>query len=216
MTRRVIDLSRDPRRTHLEYFNSMPNPYVGVTVNVDVTALYELSRRKGCSFFLTCLYAAVNAANRVPELRRRIVDGQVVEYDVCPSSHTVSLPDGTYTYCTVDCSGPFDDFLPRAEAAVRAAEQHSGIDTDADEAELYFVSCLPWLRFTSLVQPTPTPADSNPRLTFGQMYEENGRRWMPLAVLVNHALMDGRHIGRYYENFARVCAELAGKTQAPA
>ena len=208
MSCREIDMTRDPRRTHFAYFSAMPNPYVGVTVEVDVTACWALSRRRGCSFFLCCLYAAVQAANRVPQLRQRIVDGRVVEFDACRSSHTVSLPDGTYTYCTVDCGGPFDAFLPRAQAAVAAAQQCSGIDTGADETELYFVSCLPWLRFTSLVQPTPTPADSNPRLTFGQMFQRDGRRYMPLAVLVNHALADGAHIAQFYDAFAAVCREL--------
>ena len=46
--------------------------------------------------------AAVRAANGVPELRRRIRGDQVVEYDRCPSSHTVALPDGTYCYCRLE------------------------------------------------------------------------------------------------------------------
>lgn len=204
MSHRVIDLSCDPRRTHFEYFSAMSNPYVGGTVEVDVTDLYRLAKQRGCSFFLCCLYVAVNAANSVPQMRRRIVDGQVWEFDNCPSSHTVDLPDGTYTYCPIDCSGSFDAFLSRAEAAVATAKQAKGIDTGVDETAMYFISCVPWMHFTALVQPTPTPADSNPRITFGRMVEQNGRRVMPMAVLVNHALLDGRHVGQFYAAFDRV------------
>ena len=84
-----VDMSRDPRRDQFAYFQTLANPYVGVTVQVDVTDLSERCRETGASFFLAVLYAAVRAANGVPELRRRIRGDRVAEYDRCPSSHTV-------------------------------------------------------------------------------------------------------------------------------
>ena len=35
---RVIDMEQEPRREQYAYFRSLANPYVGVTVNLDVTA----------------------------------------------------------------------------------------------------------------------------------------------------------------------------------
>ena len=52
---------------------------------------------------------------------------------------------------------------------------------DGDAADsLLFVSSLPWLRYSSLIQPTPEPADSNPRITFGRYGEQEGRTLMPV------------------------------------
>ena len=92
MNWRTVDMSRESRRDQFAYFQTLSNPYVGVTVQVDVTELAVWCRESGTSFFLAVLYAAVRAANGVPELRRRIRGDQVVEYDRCPSSHTVALP----------------------------------------------------------------------------------------------------------------------------
>jgi chloramphenicol O-acetyltransferase len=39
-----------------------------------------------------------NAANKVPELRRRIAGDGIIEYSYCNTSHTVALEDGTYCY----------------------------------------------------------------------------------------------------------------------
>ena len=111
-----VDMSRDPRRDQFAYFQTLANPYVGVTVQVDVTDLSERCRETGASFFLAVLYAAVRAANGVPELRRRIRGDRVAEYDRCPSSHTVALPDGTYCYCRLEADRPFGEFLPYAAA----------------------------------------------------------------------------------------------------
>ncbi len=106
MSFHVVDLSRDPRRAQFDYFRSLANPYVGVTVAVDVTQVLAWTKRTDSSFFLTVLYAAARAANAVPELRRRVRGEAVVEYDRCPTSHTVALPDGSYCYCRLDAVLP--------------------------------------------------------------------------------------------------------------
>ena len=185
MNWRTVDMSRESRRDQFAYFQTLSNPYVGVTVQVDVTELAVWCRERGTSFFLAVLYAAVRAANGVPELRRRIRGDQVVEYDRCPSSHTVALPDGTYCYCSLEVDRPFREFLP-------------------------FVSCVPWLSYTALTQPTPTPADSNPRITWGRWHRQEGRTLLPMTLLANHALVDGIHIARFYENLDRELAALCG------
>lgn len=55
MSFHVVDLSRDPRRAQFDYFRSLANPYVGVTVPVDVTQVLAWTKRTGSSFFLTVL-----------------------------------------------------------------------------------------------------------------------------------------------------------------
>ena len=65
---RIVEMSQDPRKEQFAYFRSLANPYVGVTVELDVTELAAWSGQTGTSFFLAVLYAAVRAANSVPEL----------------------------------------------------------------------------------------------------------------------------------------------------
>lgn len=73
---------------------------------LDVTQVLAWTKRTGSSFFLTVLYAAARAASAVPELRRRVRGEAVVEYDRCPTSHTVALPDGSDCYCRLDAVLP--------------------------------------------------------------------------------------------------------------
>ena len=184
---------------------------MGVTVQVDVTEPADWCRETGTSFFLAVLYAAVRAANGVPELRRRIRGDQVVEYDRCPSSHTVALPDGTYCYCQLDTDRPFADFLPYAAAEQARVKEAPSLEDGEDGESLFFVSCVPWLSYTALTQPTPTPADSNPRITWGRWHRQEGRILLPMTLLANHALVDGIHIARFYENLDRELAALCGR-----
>lgn len=195
-----LDMGAYNRRSHFEYFNRLAYPYVGITVNVNITALAGMVKDKKLPFFLTFCYCVSQAANQVPEFRQRIMDGGIVEYDFCKTSHTVALEDGTYCYCTLDASRPFGEYLPYAVQAQEEAKALKRVDDDAGEVEgMIFISTLPWLSYVSFIQPTPVPADSNPRITWGKYFTQGEELLMPVSVLCHHALVDGLHISRFYE-----------------
>lgn len=201
MSCRRIDVSKDPRRAHFDYFRSLQNPMAGVTANVDVTELVKRCKARGVSFYLAFMHAAALAANGVPELRRRIRDGGVVEYDACGTSHVEPMADGTYGYCTLWHDRDWEDFFPYAEAERKRCRENPSIEEDQDVDALYFVTCLPWLHYTQLIQPTAGGDESNPRISWGR-YEADwrGRLMMPVTLMAHHALVDGVHIARFYQN----------------
>lgn len=202
---RYIDLERYPRRSHYEFFRSYAYPYLGITANVDVTNLLNQAKARGGSSFLACLYAAATAVNAVPEFRQRIVGEQIVEYDHCDTAHTVALEDHTFTNCRTDCRRSFEEFLGYGRKCQEEAKrQHGFVSTSDDETALIFVSCTPWVSFTQVIQPTPIPADSNPRIVFGKFIREGDRTLMPLSIQANHALVDGYHVGMFFQSFQQI------------
>ena len=68
---------------------------------------YTLSGKYGMLIENCFVYCVGRAANAVPEIRQRIVDGTPVEYDRCDTSHTVLLENGTYVYCRLNCMQEF-------------------------------------------------------------------------------------------------------------
>lgn len=86
MAYRFVDMASDPRSGQFAYFRSMADPWAGITVQVDITEFH--AALDGRPFFLSFLYALTRAANAVPEFRRRLLNGQVVEFDrCCPLLH---------------------------------------------------------------------------------------------------------------------------------
>lgn len=53
MTRKIIDMTKDPRGGQFEYFRTMTDPWAGITVPVDITDL--LASLNGRPFFLSYL-----------------------------------------------------------------------------------------------------------------------------------------------------------------
>lgn len=198
MQYRVLNLEHFPRKEHFAYFQTFANPYVGITVDVDITRFLAAVKRAELPFSLSLIYCLGRAANRVPQLRQRILDGVPVEFDRCDTSHIVLHADESYGYCRLNCMQSLDEFLPEASALHKRAGVDSDIDDGDDALSLLFVSCLPWLRFRDLTLPTPVPADSNPRITCGKYETQNGRTVLPVNLLANHALVDGLHIHRFF------------------
>ena len=58
MGHRIIPWEEYPRRKHFEYFSAMADPYVGATVETDVTDFLAACRSTGGPFFLSFLYCA--------------------------------------------------------------------------------------------------------------------------------------------------------------
>ncbi len=43
------------------------------------------------------------------------------------------------------------------------------------------------------------PVDSVPRIAWGKYFKDQDKVMLPLSIQAHHALMDGVHAGRYYE-----------------
>ena len=209
MNSKTIDMNTYPRRAHFDYFRSLQNPMLGVTVDVDVTALQAFCKAEGCSFYLAFMRCAAQAANGVPQLRQRIRDGDIVEYDVCGTSHVELRADGTYGYCTLHHDRPFREYLEYAEAERLRCREAASIEEDDDVEGLYFITSLPWLRYTQLIQPTAGGDESNPRISWGKYAEDcRGRLMMPVTLLANHALVDGLQVAQFYRNLDGEIADI--------
>ena len=63
-------------------------------------------------------------------------------------------------------------------------------------------SAIPWVSFTGHKEPFSGNKDTSvPQLAFGKLKEENGKMLLPVAINVNHALVDGYHVGQFFEKF---------------
>ena len=78
---------------------------------------------------------------------------------------------------------------------------------EADEHTFIHFTTLPWLHFTSFTHAREQAHADIPKLAFGRVLEEAGRQWMPLALEVHHALMDGADVGDFVNGFEALMSE---------
>jgi chloramphenicol O-acetyltransferase type A len=207
-----LDLAAWPRRAAFEHFSRLAHPYFSLCVPVDVTALAgQLTRHPGATLFLAYHHAALRAANAVEAFRLRLEQGQVLLHERVDASTTVLRADESIAFVTLRFEPDFGRFVERALPALDAAKRSStGLGELSDEPTLLHMTTIPWLAFSSFSHARSAGGtDSVPKLAFGKITQAaDGRRWMPVAVDVHHALMDGLHVGRFYAELEAALQEL--------
>ncbi len=193
-----IDLTRYSRRGLFEAFRDRDMPCFSLTCNLDIAPLLARLRVSGHRFFITMSYILSVAVNQVPELRHRLIDGDLYELERVDPGFTVLLADKTFSFCDAVFHRDFATFCADAErriAAARARPDHA----TGDKHHMFFITSLPWLSFTALTHPYDAAYASIPVLTLGKYFQQGGQVLLPLAVQVHHALVDGWHVARFYE-----------------
>lgn len=112
----------------------------------------------------------------------------------------MALGDGTYCYCDLTSSCSFEEYIRYARQEQENAKKKHSIGEEEEEAlDKIFISTLPWLSYTAMINPVPIPADSNPRITWGKYFTQENRVLLPVSVLCHHGLVDGLHISQFYD-----------------
>ncbi|WP_078147840.1 MULTISPECIES: tetratricopeptide repeat protein [Exiguobacterium] len=194
-----IEIETWARRKHFEFFKAFDAPHFNVTANVDVTNLYTYAKESNQSFFKLFLYGAVRAANAIPELRYRIRGEEVVEHEVVHPSFTVMLDEDVFNFCAATFYEDLPTFLQEVTTRMEQAGDEVVVG-DEEPDDLLYITSVPWVTFTSIMHPTHQQQhDSVPRIAWGKFERQGERLVMPLSVQAHHALVDGVHIGKYYE-----------------
>lgn len=195
-----VHLQSWARRGHYELYRQFDQPHFNICATVDVSAFYPALKNLGTAFTVGVLYVLARAANDLPTFRLRMRDGEVVEHDTVHPATTVLGDDGIFGFCTMDFHPHFGSFAIGAAEAMAAAKRQPTLRVETQRDDLLFTTSIPWISFTSFAHPTHLhPADSIPRIAWGKRFAEGDRLKMPLSVQGHHAMMDGAHMGQYYE-----------------
>ncbi len=207
---KVIDLDSWPRRSQFDFFRGVAKPHFSLTASVDATRLVEDLKPKGVSLFNAALFAIMAAANGIPELRTRFRGGQVIEHELVHASVTVPIEDDRFAFCEIEFSPRWPDFDARCRQAVADAKHQTILeDKVAQRDDWIYLSCLPWIAFTAMANPTNGSDDCTPRICWGKFDRQDGAWRMPVSVEAHHALVDGRHIGKFYQELEqRITADF--------
>ena len=197
---REIDLETWPRREHFKVFSGLDYPHFGLCANVDITTLRPFVKQHGMSFTVAVVYLIARAANSVPAFRQRIRSGRVVEHDICHPSTTILTEEDLFSFCLFRYREDFSSFAAEAVQRIAYVKEHLDLDDHVARDELLLMTAIPWVSFTSFLHPINlNPADSIPRFAWGRFFAEGDAVKMPLAVQVHHGVVDGLHVGRFYE-----------------
>ena len=176
-----------------------------MSARINVEKLWNYTHENDKSFFIMSLGCLMNAVNKVPELKRRIIDEKVVEFDylegTCP---IMDEKNKVYKEMRVETPQNFDDILSWHDYVKNLSQdilsgKIEGFSIDMlkrDTENIANFSCIPWVDFDSITNCVVNSNQIQPLITWGRV---NKNYEMSVSITVSHIFVNGRELANFYE-----------------
>lgn len=194
-----FDLENNP------FINFLSSRY-SMSARIDVENLWIKSKEQDLSFFVMSLGALMNALNDIPQMRRRIIDGKVIEFEsldaVCP---IMDKEETVFKEIRIECPQRFYNILKWHDYVVdyqlnvlEGVDKAFDVDTrERDKINIANFSCIPWVDFDSITNATAEGNAIQPLITWGKVNENYE---MTVSITVSHIFVNGLELAKFYKN----------------
>ena len=184
------------RQAQLDLFSGYDSPTVNITAACECRDFVGPAKANGIPPFALLLHGIARASLLVEAFRYRLLDGKPRTVDRLTVSYTVVGADGNLNFSTFPFDPDRDEFVRRYLIDRDEARTAGHLRLAPLEDRNYlFVTCLPWMRFTSIQHPVARFADcSIPNIAVGRFDHRADRVAFPIAVQAHHGLVDGLHV----------------------
>lgn len=206
----VIQLEEWDRAHTFKFYQDFQNPFYNLIADVDITDAIHYARRNQIPVFLAYYHAAITAVNDIPQLKVRMVNGELRKYEEIHMGSTFLNKDESFSFCAYAFHREIDVFVHEALKVIDMM-RNSKVPIEHDPRQnLVYSTTVPWVRFTSLQHPYKhNPEDLIPRLSFGKFYQDGDRIKIPFSAHIHHGIADGIHVGRLFEKFEKNCLKYS-------
>jgi chloramphenicol O-acetyltransferase type A len=208
------------RRDRFDLFDRMDSPAVNLCFTLDLPDFRPWCKEQGLAPFHVLLCAVLRSILKIENFRYRVFEGEVIEIDRLMPSFTVVNQHNDLNFALFDWSDDLREFVARgikareeASAMTALNNSYAGLSPRQVKDQV-FITCIPWLDFTSIQHPTATLGSPDiPSLAWGKFRDgPNGRLLLPFSVQAHHGFVDGFHIHQLAQQIA---AELEGFIAQP-
>ena len=194
-------------------FNLDENPFkdflssrYSMSARVNVEGLWKYCHENEKSFFVMSLGCLMNGLNKVPQLKRRLIDGKAYEFDYLEAT-TPIMDEDNEVYMEMRVRTPqcfesvsnWHDYVRNLSSDILSGKKE-GFDLDMhlrDYENIANFSCIPWVDFDTLTTCIVESNQIQPLVSWGKVSKDYE---MSVAISVNHLFVNGRELGHFYEN----------------
>lgn len=191
-----IDMERWERREFYEHFINEVRCTYSTTVPIDITHL------KKQRLYPAMIWLLTQTVNEMPEFRTALTDRGLGIYDEVHPAYTVfNKNHKNFSGIWTEFSWDYHEFLKSYEADTAmfsSSEQYA--PKPGRPMNTIDISMVPWFTFTAFdINVFDAGKYLLPIFTMGKFYDTEGKRMLPLAIQVHHAVCDGYHVGRFID-----------------
>lgn len=198
------------RRDRFALFDAMDGAAVNICFPLELPDFRPWCKEQGLAPFHVLLCAVLRAVLKVENFRYRLLDGEVFRIERLRPAFTVINQHQDLNFALFDWSDDLREFVARGIAAREQASAMTELNEayrslgPRDAKEQVFITCIPWLAFTSIQHPSASLAHPDiPSLAWGKFRDApGGRLELPFSVQAHHGFVDGFHIHQLAQQIA--------------
>ena len=197
---KYIELENWKRIEHFNFFHRMDYPQYNICANIDVTNFYNFVKMNKIQFYYAMIYASTYIANEIINFRYRIRENGVILHNKLHPSFTYldDNEDDLFKMIVTEIKEDIIEYAKYAYEKSKKQESYFDFNELVGRDDLIYITCIPWISFTHISHTISlNKNDSVPRISWGKYFSEGNKILLPFSVQVNHALVDGVHIGKY-------------------
>lgn len=208
----------EQRRDRFELFDRMESPALNITFTLELPDFRPWCKAQALPLFHVMLRSVLRSVLAIENFRYRIFEGEVICIDRLIPSFTVTNHNQDLNFALFDWADDLREFVARGQAARDEAATMLGMNqkyrqmTPREAKDQVFVTCIPWLDFTSIQHPTASLASPDiPSLAWGRFKDApNGKLQLPFSAQAHHGFVDGYHIHLLGQQIAAELEQVMG------
>lgn len=209
-----INLDTWTRRDLFKHFIQDVRCVISITASVDVTNLLSFCKSNRHRFYPVFLYLVAKVLNGRDEFKMGYDPmGNVILWHTLSPSYIVFHPqDELFTRLITEYTPDFDVFYGRVVSDMALHQDKRAFEIEYTAPNTFDASCLPWISYNTCdLHVFDSGTYLAPIVTWGKYEEKGGRLIMPLTMQIHHAVADGFHIARFFDDIQSAMEELTAR-----
>lgn len=199
---KIVNLKEWKRAALFQFYMDHMRVVMSLTADIDVLPLIKYSRKNHLKFYPTMIWVVSKAVNAHPEFKYGWdMEGNLVQWDsISPSYAHFHKEDENFTKLTTEYS---DDLFAFHKSCMADREKYKDARgfAEGQPPNHFDVSCLPWIKYSHFdLHVFDEGKFLAPVITWGKYQEKQDRAMMPLTMNIHHAVADGFHLCRFFED----------------
>ena len=173
---------------------------MSLTVDINGAPLITYTKKNGRKFYPTMIWVVSKVINSHDEFKYSWdTDGNLIRWDSISPSYTVfNRDDECFSKFVTEYTDDIFEFYQRTVDDQRKYQEERAIIGNQPQ-NFFDVSCLPWVKYKHFdVHVFDKGKFLAPVVTWGKYEVQNGNALMPLTMNIHHAVADGFHLSRFF------------------
>lgn len=206
----LVNLNEWGRGSLFKFYIDKMRIVMSLTADVNVTNLRAYSKKNNLNFYPLMLWVVSKIINSHDEFKYSWDDaGNLIKWDfVSPSYTDFHADDENFVKMVTEYSDDLFEFCSRVD---KDRQRHKNVQAILvnQPPNFFDVSCLPWIKYSHFdIHVFDEGKFLAPVITWGKFEEKDGKLIMPLTMNIHHAVADGFHLSRFFNEVQELMDSL--------